>query len=394
MRSLWIRIGVAVLGLVIIMGTGLGHSALIALETLPISHEQQTGDEQTIVAEDPAPDPEAADDTVPDTPVADNRPSIGSEVFIAYVYASERVAAWSDYALAISKSAKDAEVLAKFGLVSVDEVKSRQAARQAALDELRLQKLNQEAASGQISAYTGTGSSPAEALSADPELAAQLKLSLLSEKSAARGLQHAQLQLRSGTSSAAEVDAQQLVYLQARLSVIAVKIAYCESILAAYIASGGQAMRLTAFLETLNQQAEIAELEEWQALLDTYMIRPYSRSEAAAHSSIPRSMEQEGERFVPLRAYAEALHYELEWVPEQSRVQLSNGQQTISLTMLETQVLIDNEAYSLLGAPYVRSGHTYVPLTLFSSLLGLEVYWIEQEEQAMILPGIGEVGLP
>ncbi len=376
MKSLWLKIACAALCLTAGYTGGPAAASLYALEAVPSA---------------PAPDEPEAD------PAATSGPAAGSELFITYVYATERTAAWTDYALAVAKSAKQAEVLGKFGLAGIDEVQTLQEAKKSAMDELRNQKLQSEAARQAIAAsYAGAADSAAADIAVPPEPAAQLKQALLGEKAARQALQQAELQIRSGALAAAEEPARQLAYLQARLNVIDMKQAYCQSVLAALMESGGGPVTLTAFAGQLGQLPEMSELGEWHNLLAEFAIRPFPAIPASeAADAIPRYREQEGERFVPLRPYADAAGYQLEWLPDESRILLSNAQHTVILTLHDTQAQRGEQVYTLAGAPYVHSGYTYVPLSLFSGLLGVETHWSEDEGQAiMILPRIGEVELP
>jgi hypothetical protein len=313
----------------------------------------------------------------------------GSELFVMYVYAALRVEPWAEYTKTIAKAHKEAEVLNKFGLTSADALQALTDRKLAAAEQLkRLTLLKSAAYEELIGSYkwrVGSSAVQAAVVVADPKAALLLKQAQLNEKKASTEVATANLQVKSGTLDTLTALDKQEAYLQAKMSTIEAKSAYCLSLVSAYMAESGSAMSLSAFLEAIDQQEDGSVKKDWMRIISQFAIQ-------VALSASP-ILRDNGEVYVPLRPFAEALHYEMEWDPLQSQITIIKGDNRIRVTINQNLAVKNDQVILLHSAPYVHNEYTYVPLLFFTDMLGVEVYWSDRDGQLIIIQQlIGEEG--
>ncbi len=97
--------------------------------------------------------------------------------------------------------------------------------------------------------------------------------------------------------------------------------------------------------------------------------------------------------FVPLRAIAEELDADVEWVQELMEVRLSKGKQRAVLTIGQTAATVSDNgidrSVTLEAAPYIKEGRTFVPLRFIAQGLGGGVAWYDDLKTAVIVPPYG-----
>ncbi len=100
-----------------------------------------------------------------------------------------------------------------------------------------------------------------------------------------------------------------------------------------------------------------------------------------------------GRTFVPLRAIAEELDADVEWVQETMEVRLTKDGLKTSLTIGETAATVSDNgrdrAVTLEAAPYIKDGRTFVPLRFIAQGLGGRVVWYDDLKTAVIVSSRG-----
>jgi hypothetical protein len=402
-KSLWLRTASFALCLLIVTNGSILSETVQALEAESAPNRLMVSGDSAEVPSDSAMPTDSVmpiDSTVPsDTIVTDGLETeavgqAGSELFITYLYASQRIEPWMAYTKSIAKASKDAEVLNKFGLVTAESVQALSDRRLAAQEELkRLTLLKATAYEELISGYNWTtgvsgkleAQAAAMAAAANPQAIMQLQQAQQNEKKASTEVVSATLQVKSGTLDTITALAKQEAYLQARLSAIDVKAAYSLSIVSAYTAASGSIMRVSAFLEAIDHHADSSIKNEWMRVISEFAVLVTQSASSLVGDS--------GEVYVPLRPYAESLHYQIEWDPIESQVTITKGNDRISMVINQNLAVRNDQVLLLHSTPYIHNESTYVPVLFFSSVLGVEVYWSESNGQTIIIPQlIGEEG--
>lgn len=82
-----------------------------------------------------------------------------------------------------------------------------------------------------------------------------------------------------------------------------------------------------------------------------------------------------GHTFVPLRAVAEGMGFQVAWNGEQRKVTLDQSNQHIEFTIGRPEVQVNGQQKLLDNAPYIVDGSTMLPVRFLGEQLGLEVRW-------------------
>jgi hypothetical protein len=87
---------------------------------------------------------------------------------------------------------------------------------------------------------------------------------------------------------------------------------------------------------------------------------------------------------VPLRAIAEKLDAELEWIPLPRSIRITKDERNIMVIIDKLYAVVDGENVPLDAAAGIFGGRTYVPLRFIGEAFGLTVRW-DPERRAVIL---------
>ncbi|THF73395.1 copper amine oxidase N-terminal domain-containing protein [Cohnella fermenti] len=383
----------------LLLAATLGGAAAHADEQTDVQADEQTdvqADVQTDVQADVQTDVQAQDPTAQTDEPSSVQPvqavQAGTELFVAYVYASQRAAPWLNYATAAANAGRDAQARASFGLATAEEVQTWTDAAVQAREQLQLARQSAgDALSAWKSGYSWGGSPPlsGQAAAVDPSLAESLRLALAAETKAAAGVEAATLKLRAGMIKALQTLPALDALKQAKLSTIGAKEAYVNGVLAAYASSAGSPMSLSALLEAFRQGPIPVLYKEAISALSA------NAAPILPAGSKPASLTVQGETYVPLRLYAESLGY---------RVQADSKTGLITLTSDDGRIVVDpnrririeGDEQSPLAAKFVFAQYAaYVTLPFFPEVLGMEVAWSEADRQVIrILPIDGKDGSP
>ncbi|MHC0619274.1 alkaline phosphatase family protein [Paenibacillus sp. GCM10027628] len=82
-----------------------------------------------------------------------------------------------------------------------------------------------------------------------------------------------------------------------------------------------------------------------------------------------------GTTFVPLRAIAEALGFQVTWENEQRKITLDKADKMIQLTIGNPVVQVNGSQFTLETAPYIESGSSMLPVRFLVEQLGLQIDW-------------------
>jgi len=94
---------------------------------------------------------------------------------------------------------------------------------------------------------------------------------------------------------------------------------------------------------------------------------------------------KKGTTFVPIRFISEAFEAKVEWQNiDKGRVIIGLRDKEIILDIGKTTAFINKKPYTLLAAPEIVNGRTFVPVRFISEGLGAEVKWIAQTQEVII----------
>ncbi|RUS45892.1 copper amine oxidase N-terminal domain-containing protein [Cohnella sp. AR92] len=317
----------------------------------------------------------------------------GSELFVAYVYAAQRAAIWTDDLTAAANASNTAEVKGKFGLLSAEEVKAWTDRKLKAREQLKLMNQQRDEAYARLTnGYPWSGGAAplvqTAAVQADSKLDAALRQALLDEKSAKSQAESADWMLRTGMIDALQAVTPKEAYRQARLATADAKQAYLQSIVAQYSKANGSPMRAATLLAVL-KQGSFAELaDEWMNALSTFMTPVLSNT---ATSCLTRN----GVIYVPLRPYASALGYPIIADKATGQIRFNGTSDSFVVDPKQPRLLKNGQEYPLISQLYIQNNTTYVPLSFFLETFGVEAVWREADQKVLkISPIIGKDGSP
>ncbi|MBM7568276.1 copper amine oxidase N-terminal domain-containing protein [Paenibacillus sacheonensis] len=316
----------------------------------------------------------------------------GGELFAAYIYASQRVGIWTDYAAAIASEGKSIEVKRQFGLVSAEEAQTWTDRKTEANRQLQLAKQLRDSASAKLasgypwSAGALAGTPQAAAVQADAKLAASLQQALQSQKKAKGEVESAAWMFKSGLADSLLLLGKEDSYKQANLAATAAKETYTQSILASYAAANASPMKVSALMAALKRGPIPALAGEWLSALSPYL-KPL-----LAKSKISYPIKN-GEVGIPLRLIAEELGYRVMSDKTADRIQLTRSSNSIVIYPKQQRMTKNERQYPLAEALFTQNNITYVPLSFLCDAFGLEAVWRDADQQVLrISPIIGKDG--
>ncbi|HEU4962815.1 MAG TPA: stalk domain-containing protein [Bacilli bacterium] len=98
----------------------------------------------------------------------------------------------------------------------------------------------------------------------------------------------------------------------------------------------------------------------------------------------PEPMTYNGRTMVPFRAFAEALGFDVEWVPETRRIVAKQEQLEVLLQVGNKTATVNGEKMTLDAEPVIFSGRTMIPARFLSEAVGVQVEW-QAEERKVVL---------
>ncbi len=87
---------------------------------------------------------------------------------------------------------------------------------------------------------------------------------------------------------------------------------------------------------------------------------------------------------VPLRAVAEALGADVEWIPESQQILLKRAGTRVVMTLNSTDALVNEEKVEMDVAPYATEGRTMLPARYVAEFLGQRVEWNGRKQLVII----------
>ncbi|MCI9402070.1 MAG: DUF1266 domain-containing protein [Oscillospiraceae bacterium] len=105
------------------------------------------------------------------------------------------------------------------------------------------------------------------------------------------------------------------------------------------------------------------------------------------------SPEVKNERtMVPIRAVAEALGADVEWVQDTQQIVMTRAGVTVTMTLDSTTATIDDETVEMDVAPYATEGRTLIPARYVAEFFGQKVDWDGDKRQVLITEDKSVVG--
>jgi ribosomal protein S19 len=92
-----------------------------------------------------------------------------------------------------------------------------------------------------------------------------------------------------------------------------------------------------------------------------------------------------GRTFVPLRVVAEGFGAEVTWVQQTRGINITLGDQVISMQIGSNRAMVNNEMVHMDAPPEIKNGRTFVPIRFVSEMLGAEVEWVQATRTVKIV---------
>ena len=93
---------------------------------------------------------------------------------------------------------------------------------------------------------------------------------------------------------------------------------------------------------------------------------------------------RDGRTMVPIRAVAEALGADVEWVQDTQQIVMTRAGVTVTMTLNSTTASIDDETVEMDVAPYATEGRTLIPARYVAEFFGQKVDWDGNRRQVLI----------
>lgn len=101
---------------------------------------------------------------------------------------------------------------------------------------------------------------------------------------------------------------------------------------------------------------------------------------------------EDGTTMVPLRFISERLGFKVDWDNTVKQITITDSDKRVRLAIDNPKVYINGQEKTLVKAPVVKNGVTYVPIRAISEMMGKEVGW-DQEKKTVII-GINYPKIP
>lgn len=96
------------------------------------------------------------------------------------------------------------------------------------------------------------------------------------------------------------------------------------------------------------------------------------------------AMIKNGRTFVPLRFIGEALGAKVFWENGTRTIAIKDKDNVITMQIGERIGYVNNYAYVLDEAPFIKNDRTFVPLRFIGEALGADVEWLDKEKTVVI----------
>ena len=93
---------------------------------------------------------------------------------------------------------------------------------------------------------------------------------------------------------------------------------------------------------------------------------------------------KEDRTYIPIRYFAEALDYKVEWIEEDRTAKLTNSENTILIPIGMKEVSLNGKKVMLDEKSFIEKGRTYIPLRAVAQLLSQNVQWDQKNQTAIV----------
>ncbi len=143
----------------------------------------------------------------------------------------------------------------------------------------------------------------------------------------------------------------------------------------------------TPFMSRLSAQDRAAVEQSvysyWSFYLEQRnLISVYLDGGVLLMDTLPQVKEQR--IMVPIRAIAEALGADVEWVPDSNQVVLTRAGSTVVMTLDSTIAMVDGKPVKMDVAPYADQNRSYIPVRYVSEFFGQTVSWNQDSRRVDI----------
>lgn len=162
--------------------------------------------------------------------------------------------------------------------------------------------------------------------------------------------------------------------------------------------------RVPSFVEQMEEVMERCGMTSFEEFLDCGTmeakrgLRTYQWMAAAGRADGRIAIEVDGQTLrmdvapevrnqrtmVPIRAVAEALGADVEWLPESDQILLKRANTKVVMTLHSTTALVNEEEVEMDVAPYATEGRTMLPARYVAEFLGQRVEWNGRKQLVII----------
>lgn len=375
-------------------------------------------------------DSSVAAETAPLTEASVQLPPGFVQAFQVYVIRAEKAAIWKEYANHLAVVYEEVAILNQFGLASAELVQQLAEKKQTAGESYRMAAAERNAAYESIqntystTSTTSTEDQPATVAEASELQAVQDAVEAAMQsmdealdlvRQAEEAMETAELQQQSGLLSMEQVLAAKERYWQVKIAALPLIDAYITAVIQAHETRKGTSMPISELLKLMEEQHP-ALLEMWMDAGARYADAiPTASADLSDNKELPADPPESGrippvlsptvfalmpstlkltplpmeigngEVYVPLRQFAEALQYKVDWTQTEKTIVLTRNGKSIQLRLQDTTILRNKTALPLTAAPILHSGSTHVPLSFFRRAWNFDVYWNADYKQGYII---------
>lgn len=93
---------------------------------------------------------------------------------------------------------------------------------------------------------------------------------------------------------------------------------------------------------------------------------------------------RENKTYIPIRDFAEALGFRVNWMKKERTAKLSNLQTTILIPIGEEEISVNDKKIRLDEKSFIEKGRTYIPLRSVSEVISEKVQWDQKKKIAIV----------
>ena len=143
----------------------------------------------------------------------------------------------------------------------------------------------------------------------------------------------------------------------------------------------------TPFMDRLSPEERTAVEQSVYDYWDFYLeqrnlISVYVDGAVLLMDTLPQVKDQR--TMVPIRAVAEALGADVEWMEGSNQVIMTRAGKTVVMALDSTIAMVDGKPVKMDVAPYAEENRTYIPARYVAEFFGQTVSWDQKDRKSVV----------